>query len=107
MIQALLAALAVAGQAAPPPTPAGDDDIVVIGERLKNLQIVTRKDRRIGVRRCMIEPSSGDAILDAGICETYTACAAQVDTATALRACMTPPLATLVAAYRDRRRPVR
>ena len=92
---AILFALAVSAQATPLPPASGD--IVVVGERPKHLRIVTKKERGTGIRRCVIKPTSGDRVLDAGICDTYLACAPMADTASALEACMKPPILALVA----------
>ncbi|OYW43960.1 MAG: hypothetical protein B7Z33_14085 [Sphingomonadales bacterium 12-68-11] len=102
MILAIMLGLAATTQAAPPSPPPGDD-IVVIGERMKNLRIVMVRDRRTGTRRCVTRPSSGDRILDAGVCDTYLGCVRQVDTAPALEACMRPPLTELVKSWQERR----
>lgn len=102
MIAAILLGLAATLQAAPLP-PLSGDDIVVIGERLKHLRIVRKRDRKTGIMLCRIAPSSGDAGLDAGICETYLACAPKVATAPALEACMRPALTELVQDWSRRR----
>ena len=100
MILAMMLALVAGQAAAPSPQP---DDVVVIGERPKHFRIIRKKDRATGIRRCAIKPSSGDAIFDSGVCDTYTACALKAETASALEACMTPGLTELVKNWRERR----
>lgn len=97
MIVALLLGAVAPAQAAPATVPA--EDIVVIGrrlERIKHLRIVTRKDRATGSLRCMLKPSSGDPMLDTGVCDAYLTCLPTADTAPALEACMRPPIVSLV-----------
>ncbi len=102
MIAVLLIGLALAGQAPPPPPPT--DEIVVTGQRLKDLRIGLKRDRRTGIRRCFLKPSTGDAALDAGICAVYMDCSVTARTAPALEACMRPPLTRLVTDWMARRK---
>lgn len=104
MILAVMAGLATVMQVAAPPSPPPDDDIVVIGQRLKNLQITMKRDRKTGMKRCVIRPTSGDLVLDTGICDIYLSCVPKVETADALKACMTPTLKELVGSWVERRR---
>lgn len=97
---AVVALLAQAAPVAPPP----DDEIVVTGERLRNIRIVTKRDRRTGVTRCALKPPTGDPLLDTGICQTYLACVPPARTATEMEACMRPPLEREVKAWQERRK---
>ena len=102
MIFATLVGLVAMMQSAPPAPPPGYD-IIVIGERLKNLRLVTKRDRKTGMTRCITKPSSGDPVLDAGVCATYLACLPKVASAPALEACMRPPLTDLVRSWSERK----
>lgn len=104
MISAVMLGLATMMQVSAPPSPPADDDIVVIGQRLKNLRILIKKDRKTGIKRCVIRPTSGDPVFDAGICDSYLSCAPKVETSIALEACMRPPLTGLVQGWTERRR---
>jgi hypothetical protein len=79
------------------------DEIVVSGERPRQFRIVTKKDRKTGMTRCGIKPSSGDILFDEGVCRSYLACAQQVDTSSAMEACLRPLLVELVKGWRARR----
>ncbi|WP_288411265.1 hypothetical protein [uncultured Sphingomonas sp.] len=100
---AVLAAFALLAQAAPP-TPPSDDEIVVIGQRLRNIRITAKRDRRTGMTRCALKPSTGDPLLDTGICQAYLACLPNVRTGSEMEACMRPPAEREVAAWQQRRK---
>ena len=91
---ALLLAIATSGQAVPPPP--ASDDIVVTGQRLQDLRIVTRTDRRTGIRRCVFKRRSGDAQLDDYICAGMLDCAAKVQKVEDVRPCMEPVFAAVL-----------
>lgn len=101
-ILAILAALMLAQTASPAPSP--DDDIVVVGERLRKIRITAKRDRRTGVKRCVLKPSTGDPLLDAGICQAYLTCVPAVRTGPEMEACMRPPLEREVTGWRERRK---
>ena len=105
MIGVLGLALAVAAPAAtgaPEPSVPPPDDIVVRGERVRNLRITTKKDRATGAKRCIVKPSIGDADVDAQICAAYLACAPEAQTAREMEACLLPPLTALLRGYGER-----
>ena len=95
---ALLLAIATPGQAVPPPPVS--DDIVVTGQRLKNLRIVTRTDRRTGIRRCVFKRRSGDAQLDDYICAGMLDCTAKVQNARPSSSLMNGPNVLKIRAIR-------
>ncbi|MGN7159972.1 hypothetical protein [Sphingomonas sp. SAFR-052] len=99
---AFLAALMLAQTASPTPSP--DDDIVVIGERLRKIRVTAKRDRRTGAKRCVLKGSTADPQLDTGICQTYLACLPTARTPEELEACMRPPLELEVKAWRERRK---
>jgi hypothetical protein len=86
MIPAVIALLAmqatVLSEAAP------SDEIVVIGERMRRIRVVTRRDRKTGRQRCIVRRSSGDDALDAAVCTATLACAETETTADGMAACM-------------------
>lgn len=101
---ALLLAAMVPVQAAPaPPAP---DDVVVTGRRLKALRIVTKTDRKTGIRRCVFKRRSGDAQLDDYICAGMLDCAAKVQKVEEVRPCMEPVFAAVLPNSKYRAEPV-
>lgn len=93
----LLAAL-LAMQAAPPADPQGD--IVVTGrrlQRLKRLNMTTRRDRGTGATRCVFKRRSGDPMLDEAVCNAVLACVPNVQTVDEMKACIAPTMDRLVA----------
>ncbi len=103
---AVVAAALLLVQAAPPAPTAStpDEEIVVIGQRLRNIRITAKRDRRTGVKRCVLKPSTGDPQLDTGICQAYSACVPTSRTAGEMEACMRPPLEREVKAWQERRK---
>ncbi len=100
---AILAAIALLAQTAPPAsTP--DDEIVVIGQRLRNIRIMAKRDRRTGIKRCVLKPTTGDPLLDTGVCQAYSACVPTARTAGEMEACMRPPLEREMKAWQERRK---
>ncbi|WP_267381248.1 MULTISPECIES: hypothetical protein [unclassified Sphingomonas] len=88
MIAHLVAALLAISFQTAPEVPS--DDVVVIGERLRHLRLVTKTDRKTGVVRCVFKRSSGDPAFDARMCEATRICGATARTAQAMQACLTP-----------------
>lgn len=103
MILAVILGIAAMTQAAPSSPPTGDD-IVVVGQRLMNLKIVMKRDRRTKIKTCVIRPTSGDPVFDSGICDTYLTCVQTVETSAALDTCMRPTLTDLVKNWGEHRR---
>lgn len=85
-------ALLLSVQAVTPVAEPSAEDIVVTGRRqaARRLRIVTKTDRRTGDIRCIFKRRSGDAALDAGMCEGLLACAPVARTSAQVTACMTP-----------------
>lgn len=96
MIAALLIAVAGLVGATPSPPVSVPEAITVTGARLKRLRIVTKKDRRTGITRCVFKQRSGDPALDAGVCAAVLSCVTQVATAAEIRPCMDPAMRALV-----------
>ena len=65
-------------------------DVVVIGERLRHLRLVTKADRKTGVVRCVFKRSSGDPGFDARMCEATRICGVTARTTQVMQACLTP-----------------
>ena len=84
-----LLALFLLAQAAPPPAA---DDIVVLGERMRRLKLVTRTDRRTGISRCVFKRRSGDPAFDTLMCDAVLACATRVKTGPEMQACLAPTI---------------
>lgn len=99
---AFLATLTLAQTASSTPSP--DDEIVVIGERLRNIRVTAKRNRRTGATRCVLKPSTGDPQLDTVICQTYLSCLPTARTPGELEACMHPPLEREVKAWQERRK---
>ena len=84
MIVAMIALLTA--QAEPVSDPGAD--IVVVGQRMKRIRVVTRHDRKTGTNRCIVRRSSRDPALDAAFCEAALACAATETKREGMNACM-------------------
>ncbi len=99
----IVAALALLVQApvAPP-----EEDIVVLGRRLRAIRIVTKADRRTGKTMCRVRRSSGYPTLDAEICAIALDCGKGSDIAV-VRVCAAPRMDAFVARYIGGKREVR
>ncbi len=100
---ALILAVTMPMQAMPPPV---SDDIVVTGQRLKDLRIVTKTDRRTGIHRCVFKKRSGDTQLDDYICAGMLDCAAKAQKVEEVRSCMEPVFAAVLPNSKCRAEPV-
>jgi hypothetical protein len=105
----LLAAFLALQAGAPAPaaaSPAVNEDIVIIGQRLTKLK--ARVSDRRGKLQCRVKKSSGDAGLDSAFCAIAIRCVkAKPANAGALSACMTrqkDEMMTAMAASRARDR---
>ena len=91
----------IAAQAAPP-APVPSDEVVVIGERMKRIRVVTRRDRKSGATLCIVRRTSGDAGLDSAICDATLACA-QTETKTeGMIDCLNPRIAAVAQRFAKR-----
>jgi hypothetical protein len=86
----LLAALMLAAQPADAPTPPPEDEIVVLGERMRRLKLATKTDRKSGVTSCVFKRRSGDPAFDTLICDALLACSKTVTTRPQMEACISP-----------------
>jgi hypothetical protein len=103
MIAALLA-LAAVQTAVPAPANPPTEDIVVLARKLTKVRwsYAVRSDG--SVKRCAIKRSSGDAEIDALVCEATRQCGAEFSGAAApVNACLQPRALTLVEHLRARR----
>lgn len=94
----LILALLLATRTSPPSVPS--DEVVVTGrrpDRLRRLRMTTARDRVTGATRCVLRRRSGDAALDAAVCDAVLACVPTVSTVEAMRACVAPTMDSLVA----------
>ena len=97
MLLAMIAALTEAAPAQPRPS----DEIVVVGERMKRLRVVTRRDRRTGATRCIVRRSSGDAALDTAVCTATLACAATETQEKGMVDCLGPHIAAIAQRFAE------
>jgi hypothetical protein len=86
MVPAVITLLAM--QAIAMPEAAASDEIVVVGERMRRIRVVTRRDRKTERQRCIVRRSSGDDALDAAVCTATLACGETETTADGMAACM-------------------
>ena len=56
---------------------ASTDDITIIGERLRRLRFSIDQDRKSGALSCRVLRKSGDALMDASVCDEAKACVGQ------------------------------
>ncbi|HEX8512129.1 MAG TPA: hypothetical protein VF688_03390 [Allosphingosinicella sp.] len=71
----MIALLALAAlQTAPAPELPTDEEIVVTGRRMSQVQIAAGVNRMTGKTRCRVTVSSGDPAIDREICEIAKAC---------------------------------
>jgi hypothetical protein len=94
----ILFAMLLAAQVMPAPSSTGD--IVVTGrrmERLKRLRMTTKIDRSTGLTRCVFKRRSGDAMLDASVCNAVIACTPKATSVEEMRVCVAPTMNALVA----------
>jgi hypothetical protein len=68
-----LLAITLAQTAAAPPLPT-EEDIVVTGRRMNQVQIAAGINRMTGKTRCRVTVSSGDPMIDREMCEIAKAC---------------------------------
>ncbi|WP_404711817.1 hypothetical protein [Sphingomonas sp. MMS24-J13] len=90
MLMTLAAAALAALQTEAAPAPPSADEIVVMGERMRRLRLVTRTDKKTGAQSCVIKRHSGDPAFDGLMCETTLACAKTVTTRPQMEACISP-----------------
>lgn len=95
----LLAAQPAAPVAAPP-----ENDIVIIGRKVRKIRFRIKLDKR-GQTVCRITRSSGDPEIDSLACDTARPCVRpDIVTASAMTACLEPRFARLPARIAERRR---
>ena len=99
----LLLAAQPSAQAAPA---TADEEIVVIGERLRKVRFKMKRNRKTMVGSCRVTRTSGDAKFDALVCETAVVCMGTTKvTGAAFSACMGPRIKSGVQSRRERRGP--
>jgi len=64
-----------------------NNDIVVIGERMKKIRVATQADAH-GSRTCIVRSSSGDPALDQAFCTAVLTCAQTETNMKGMNACM-------------------
>ncbi|WP_162875602.1 hypothetical protein [Sphingomonas crusticola] len=98
----LLILVAVLAAPAPAPVTAPPDEVVVVGERMKRVRVVTRRDRKTGGTRCLVRRTSGDDGLDQAICEATLACAQTETKIEGMIACLNPRMAAVAQRFAKR-----
>jgi len=98
----MLLAMSAATMPAPTEAAAPPTEIVVVGERMRRLRVVTRQDRRTGTTRCIVRGSSGDAALDAAVCAATLACAQTETREKGMIDCLNPHMAAIVRRFAKR-----
>ncbi|MGZ8287530.1 MAG: hypothetical protein ACXW27_17870 [Allosphingosinicella sp.] len=102
-LQNLLAALALAAAPEVSP-PAAENDIVIIGQRVRKLKFRIKLDKA-GRVACRITRSSGDPEIDSLACDAARPCVRpDIVTKAAMTACLEPRWAQLPAQIAERRR---
>ena len=99
MIVAMIALLAAATEPVPDP----GADIVIVGNRMKRIRVVTRNDRKTGTTRCIVRRSSRDPALDAAFCDAVLACAATATKRDEMTACIGPRMERIAHDFARRR----
>ncbi len=84
-----------------------EEGIVIVGERMRRMKLVTRTDRKSGVSRCVFKRRSGDAEFDNLMCATVLECAKTVTTRAQMEACMKPSLDAYSSQLMARREAIR
>lgn len=87
------------------PAPPSADEIVVMGQRMRRLRLVTRTDKKTGIPICVIKRPSGDPAFDGLMCETTLACAKIVTTRPQMEACISPSVQAYARKLAAGRRP--
>lgn len=99
----LLAALALAAAPEASP-PLAENDIVVIGQRVRKVKFRIKLDKA-GRTVCRIRRSSGDSEIDSLACDAARPCVRpDIVTKAAMMACLTPRWVQLPAQIAERRR---
>lgn len=100
--------LLFAQPAAPAVDAQADQEIVVIGERLKKVKMKMKRDRKTMLGTCRISRSSGDGTLDKMACDAAVACmGSKKITGPAWTACLTPRWKAIVQTRREQLRAAR
>jgi hypothetical protein len=91
----LLTLIAALAAQAPPATATPDEDIVVVGERMDRIRVVTYHDRKSGTTGCRVRRSSGDDRLDGAVCAATLASARTETKVEGMVACMNQQMADI------------
>ncbi|WP_294306520.1 hypothetical protein [uncultured Sphingomonas sp.] len=99
----------IQAQPAPVPEEPGltQDEIVVMGERIKRLKLETRRDRKTKAMMCRITRPSGEAELDRLACAAALPCSESAHTMAEFRACFFPRISADAKAWFIARRTAR
>lgn len=103
----LLAAIMFALPSENATTPPSREEIVVVGERMRRMKLVTRTDRKTGLTRCVFKRRSGDAAFDTLMCDAILTCARTVKTRPQMEACIGPRVDAYARELKTRREAAR
>jgi hypothetical protein len=70
----LLAVILLGSQSQIAPRLPPQEDIIVVGERMRRVKLVTKVDRRSGLTQCIFKRRSGDDSFDNIMCDSAIAC---------------------------------
>jgi hypothetical protein len=102
------AALLLSAQPVQASPAASEEDIVVIGERLRKVRFRMKRDGKAKVGTCRITRPSGDSLLDEMVCKAAVDCMGERKiTMAAWTECMNPQMKKIAQARRDQRRAAR
>ncbi|MDJ0277186.1 hypothetical protein QLH51_10310 [Sphingomonas sp. 2R-10] len=100
----LVAALALMLQQAAPPPAAPEDEITVIGRRMRDMRFAVKYDRRRRAYRCIVRRTSGDPALDTAICDLGLRCTEGATSVARVEDCVKTGFETLPGLYASERR---
>lgn len=100
----LVAALALMLQQAAPPPAAPEDEITVIGRRIRDMRFAVKYDRRRRGYRCIVRRTSGDPTLDTAVCDLGLRCVGTTTSVPQVEGCIKTGFGTLPGLYASERR---
>lgn len=83
------------------------EEIVVMGERLKRFKFETRRDHKTGAMMCRVTKSSGYPELDRLACDVALPCSESANSVAEFRTCYLPRMSTAAKAWTVARRTAR
>ncbi|MFD1036627.1 hypothetical protein ACFQ15_18495 [Sphingomonas hankookensis] len=90
-------------QAVAPPAPP-EDEITVIGRRIRDMRFAVKYDRRRRAYRCIVRRTSGDPALDTAMCDRGLRCTRGGTSVAQIEGCVKQGFETLPGLYASERR---